>query len=296
MRNKIRGIIPPLATPLKDDETVDKEQVRRLVSFLLEKGVHGLFVLGSTGEFPALTDEAKRGMIGTVLQEVHGRVPVLVGVTEPGTKRAISWVRAAESEGADAFVAAPPYYFRHTENEILRHFQMLADASPRPLLLYNIPVTTQNFLSLSTIIKLSDHPNIIGIKDSTGDMAFFSQIVDAMEEKPFVILQGDDRLVALSLIRGGTGAINSCANLVPEWFVSVYDAVQRGDVASALFYQKKINQVLGLLESVPFFAGLKEGLRLRGVNAGAVSAPLETLSEQEKEQIKVTLVRHHLIP
>ncbi len=294
METKIKGIIPPLVTPLRDGETVDPDALRQLISFLIAKRVHGVFALGSTGEFPALTDVQKRIVMETIIDSARRTVPVLIGITEPGTQRVLQWLRCPEASGASAFVVAPPYYFRHSDQELISHFLTIADQSPIPLILYNIPQTTQNFLSLTVIQTLADHPNIIGIKDSTGDMSFFSRLTDALSDRPFTVLQGDDHLVALSLIRGASGAINSSSNPVPEWFVALYDAVTHSQWQTALKFQRKIDELVGLLESLSFLPALKAGLTLRGIPVGAVTAPLQPLPDGAYQPIREILRRHDL--
>lgn len=287
----LHGIIPPLATPLDERERVDEGALKNLVRQLLQAGVHGFFVLGSTGEFAHLQDDEKRRAIDIVLAEVNKAVPVLVGVTEAGTQRTIAWVKEAQKRGADSIVAAPPFYYPLTDDELERHFRALAMETDLPILLYHIPETTKIRIPLSVIARLAEVPNIIGIKDSTGDLPFFYALLDHLRDKPFTVLQGHEALLAPSLFYGAHGGINSLANLVPEWFVALYEAAKQGDGQRAFAWQQQINRLLDALESFPFLPALKASLHYRGWIPPTHSQPFTPLTEEQRQKLWATL--HH---
>jgi len=282
---QLGGIIPPIVTPLDENERVDEDAMRTLVRNLLQSGVHGIFVLGSTGEFAHLTDDEKKRAIEVVMSEVSGEVPVLVGVTESGTKRSIFWAKEAQRFGANGVVAAPPFYYPLGEAEIENHYRALASECGLPILLYHIPSTTKVRFSLELIERLAELPNIIGIKDSTGDLTFVFNLIDRTRERPFSILQGQDDLLALTLLYGAHGGINSSANLVPSWFVALYDAARRGEATLAIAWQRKINELIRHLETMSFLPALKTTLHLKGLIRPFVSAPFIPFPENRKEEL-----------
>lgn len=169
-----------MATPLDEQEKVDEASLRKLTRQLLKAGVHGLFVLGSTGEFVHLCDDEKRRAMDIVLNEVNKAVPVLLGVTEAGTKRTVAWAQEAQKRGADAIVAAPPFYYPLRADDVEHHFRILASKTDLPIVLYHIPVTTKVHIPLSVIARLEEVPNIVGIKDSTGDLSFVFELIDLL--------------------------------------------------------------------------------------------------------------------
>jgi 4-hydroxy-tetrahydrodipicolinate synthase len=283
------GIIPPLVTPLDEIERVDEGAMRVLVRHLIQSGVHGIFVLGSTGEFAHLTDDEKRRAIDVVVSEVNGEVPVLVGVTEAGTKRSIFWAKEAQRFGANGVVAAPPFYYRLSDAEIENHYRALSSECELPILIYHIPSTTKVRFSLELIERLAEAPNIVGIKDSTGDLPFVLNLVDQMNGLNFLVFQGHDALLAPTLLYGAHGGINSSANLVPSWFVALYDAARRGEATSALAWQRKISELVRLLETMPFLPALKMSLHLKGLIRPFISAPFLPLPESQRENLLTVL-------
>jgi len=279
------GIIPPVVTPIDENERVDEDAMRTVVRHLLQSGVHGIFVLGSTGEFAHLMDDEKKRAIEIVLSEVKGKVPVLVGVTEAGTKRSIFWAKEAQRLGANGIVAAPPFYYPLGEAEIENHYRALASECGLPILLYHIPSTTKVRFSLGLIERLAEVPNIIGIKDSTGDLTFVLNLIDRTRDRPFLVFQGQDDLLALTLLYGAHGGINSSANLVPSWFVALYEAARRGEVNLAVDWQRKINELIRHLETMSFLPALKMALHLKGLIRPFVSAPFIPFPENRKEEL-----------
>ncbi|MCS7264985.1 MAG: dihydrodipicolinate synthase family protein [Armatimonadetes bacterium] len=283
------GIVPPIATPINEQEMVDEKALRALTRYLLNSKVHGIFVLGSTGEFAHLTDRERLRAIKTVISEVKGKVPVLVGVTESGTKRAIFWAKEAKRLGASGIVAAPPFYYPLSEKEIELHYIALASETDLPILLYHIPSTTKIRFSLELVERLSGIENIVGIKDSTGDLNFFFSLVDRMRGRNFVVFQGHDALLASSLLYGAHGGINSLANLVPNWFVSLYDATQKNDATTAYAWQQRINELARKLEEISFLPALKLALHYKGLAQPFVTSPFKPLTGVQKRKVVLSL-------
>ncbi len=287
---RLQGIVPPIATPLDSEERVDEPALKRLVQGLLSARVNGVFVLGSTGEFAHLTDKEKRRALEIVVSEVNKKVPVLAGVTETSTRRSLQWVKEAERSGADFLVAAPPFYYPLTEDELERHYRLLAEEAGLPVLLYHIPATTKVRFSLPLLERLAEVPQIVGIKDSSGDLPFVFALIDALKQRPFLVFQGHDALLAPALLYGADGGINSLSNLVPEWFVALYQAAQRKDVGEAFAWQQRLNALMKPLEAFPFLPALKEALHLRWGIPAMVTAPFAPLTEEQKSLLRAILI------
>lgn len=286
---EFQGIIPPIATPVDERERVDEKSLRTLVRHLLASNVHGVFVLGSTGEFAHLTDDEKRRAIDTVVSEAGGKVPVLVGVTDSGTKRSIFWAIEAERFGANGVVAAPPFYYPLSEAEIERHYRTLASECNLPILLYHIPSTTKARFTLELVERLSEVENIVGIKDSTGDLTFVFSLIDRMRGRNFAVFQGNDALLAPTLLYGAHGGVNALANLVPNWFVALYEAAQRNEAVLAFAWQQKINELSSQLEALSFLPALKTALNLKGLAQPFMTSPFPTLTETQRQKLRSVL-------
>lgn len=285
----LRGIIPPVAMPLDDQERVDAPALRALVQALLTAGVHGLFVLGSTGEFAHLADREKERAVEIVLAEVDGKVPVLVGATDTGTRRALQWATLAQRQGVAAIVVAPPFYYPLTEAEVERHYRVLASECAVPIIAYHIPATTKVWFSVDLVERLAEAQVIVGLKDSSGDLTFTFALIDRLRGRSFAIFQGHDALVAPSLLYGAHGGINALANLVPEWFVALYDAAQQQNSGVAFSWQQRINALARRMEAFPFLPALKTALHLRWGLPERVTAPWQALSEEQKAVLRTAL-------
>jgi len=227
----IQGIVPPLVTPLLDSDTLDAAGLERLVAHVLAGGVHGLFLLGTTGEGPALSGRLQRELIEHSVAVVAGRVPVLVGITDASPAESIDLARFAAAAGADAVVAAPPFYFPAGQEPLIRWALDLADRSPLPLLLYNMPEMTKLVLAPDTLRALAECDAIVGFKDSAGDLRSFGEAVAAVATRrpDWSLLMGPEALLPEAVALGGHGAIPAGANVCPRLFVDLYDALLTGD-------------------------------------------------------------------
>jgi 4-hydroxy-tetrahydrodipicolinate synthase len=285
---QLRGIWPALATPLKADESVDRGALRKLVRRVLDGGVHGVVVLGSAGEFAALSDDAKGAAIETVVAEVAGQVPVIAGTGEPGTQRAVTSTQAAARLGVDAAMVVPPYYYGQRPDDVLRHYRALIEQAGLPIVLYNIPGCTKVMLDLDGVAELAQDPAVIGLKDSSGNFSFFTSAV-AHRSEGFGVVTGSDRLLFASLMVGGDGSIGPTANLAPAWFVQLWDAVHAGRLDEARETQKKIAALGQVYRPGGFHQGLKGALACLGVCEATVSAPMVALDEDQMAEVEQTL-------
>jgi 4-hydroxy-tetrahydrodipicolinate synthase len=285
MGARFTGLIPPTLTPLDANERLDRPAVRRLVDFLIEGGVDGLFILGSTGEAPTLRLAVRQALVEATVEAVGGRMPVIAGVLEPATARVIDDLQALAGRGLDAYVITAPYYFGGpTDDELAGHFQRVAEAADRPILLYNIPQTTKVNLSAELVLRLSGHPNVAGIKDSSGNWEQVQQIILERPDPDFVVLQGHEAYSAVTLLAGGDGLVPGHANIYPRLCADLLAAAKRGDLAEAFRLQARFD-ALGRLEPRVWLQGMKVVLKALGIMDDHVSSPLPRLSPEQAERL-----------
>lgn len=297
-----RGIFPPLVTPLRDCDALDVAGLERLVEHVLTGGVQGLFVLGTTGEAPSLSYRLRRELVERVCRQVQGRLPVLVGITDTAFVESVNLAQHAAEAGARALVLAPPYYFPAGPLELLEYVQHLTAQLPLPLFLYNMPQMTKVVFEPQTIRALLDVPGIIGVKDSSGDLAYFDQLLALARERPdWTVLIGPEHLLADAVRRGGHGGVNGGANLHPRLFVELYHAALGRDTARVAELQDQVLQ-LGRIYRVGRHAsaiikGLKCALSLLGLCDDFMAEPFQRFREPERAQVQqllaeLGLVRH----
>ena len=266
----LRGIVPPITTPLTDSDTIDRDAVGRLVDWFIDAGVVGIFAIGSSGEGPSLTREMRYEMVDACADALGGRLPLLAGVSSPSFQESVAQAERAGELGADAIVATCPYYFLYGQNELRAYFEALVDASPLPLVLYDIPSRSDNELSLHTVLQLADNERIIGIKDSTGNIERGIDLVNLTAGRDdFTILQGSEMLMGAAALMGYDGAVAGMANACPKLFVALHQAGGDGDVARTRELQETINA------SFPYFFAAEPGTRHVGSIVGAMKTAQE---------------------
>ena len=280
---ELKGVYAAMATPLTPDEKVDKSGVRKLVRYLLDGGLHGLVVLGSTGEFPAMTESMRQNVIETALEAVQGKVPVLIGCGEPGTQRTIAQVKITMKTKAAGLLVALPYYFPLDQPAAMRHYQMVAEASTLPICLYNFPQMTKITMAPDTVAKLAAHPNIIGVKDSAGDFVGMQRYLDVTAGERFALMSGSPALGLSALELGAQGGIFAGASLFPRQCADVYNAFLQGDMPAAIALQKKISLIPLMSGFGPNAAVIKFCLHKLGVCGPTVTAPMGLAAGQEEK-------------
>ncbi len=277
-----------MITPLLDAATLDDQGLARLIEHILAGGVHGLFVLGTTGEGPSLPYALRRTLVSEVCALVRRRVPVLVGITDTAQGELIAMARHAADAGANAVVVAPPPYFTTTQSELLGYLQRLAAALPLPVILYNMPSHTKVFIEAETVCRAADSPNVIGLKDSSGNLAHFHQVQLLLSDRPdFTLLVGPEELLAASVLLGGHGGVNGGANVVPELYVSLFNAAAAGDLRRVRALHQRVMQLSSQLYSVGrsgarVLQGIKCALALRGLCHDAMAEPLTPFGSEER--------------
>lgn len=285
-----------MITPLNPDGTLDVAGTERLVEHILAGGVHGLFLLGTTGEAPDLPYEIRRELVERVLKQVAGRVPVLVGITDTVFAESLRLADFAAAHGAAALVAAPPYYFAAGQPELIDYYTHLADKIPLPLFLYNMPSQVKVMIEVKTVVELARHPKIIGLKDSSGNIGYFNACRYALRDKPdFVILIGPEEALGEVVLMGAAGGVSGGANLFPATFVDIYNAAVKGDIARVRELQERIMRVSSLIYGVghhnsSFVKGVKCALSLMGICSDTLAEPRVPFNPADREIIRSRLV------
>jgi 4-hydroxy-tetrahydrodipicolinate synthase len=284
------GIIPAMITPLSKDGAVNEKALRKLVDYLIQGGSHGLFVVGTTGEFYGLTPEQKRDLFRITVEQAGRRVPVYAGTGAITTRECMQLNTMAEQAGVDAVSVLTPMFISPSQKELVRHYTAIAGATRLPLLLYNNPPKTGVNLSAETIEKLADLPNVVGIKDSSGDFTLTAEYIRRTRGRDFHVLLGRDTLIHAGLCYGATGSIAACANVAPRVCADIYDRYVAGDLAGSLEAQYRLAPLRIAFNLGSFPAVIKEGLELLGIDAGPCIEPVGPMSADEREQLKKVLV------
>ena len=297
----LKGIVPPMVTPLLGRDELDHYGLSRLVEHLLSGGVAGLFILGTTGEGPSLSYRLRYELIEKTCELVAGRVPVLVGVTDTSLVEAIELAKFSRDAGAAAVVAAPPYYFPVEQAPRLTFLSRLADESPLPLFLYNMPSCVKATLAFETVETLARHANVVGLKDSSGDMAYFRQALTLREARPdWTILMGPEHLMADSVLAGSDGGVTGGANLHPRLFVELYEAASRRDQTEMDRLQSEVVALariynVGGSGMAPYLGGLKCALELADLCSGHLAEPFTAFGSAERSAVQSLLTEMSLL-
>lgn len=287
----VKGIIPAMVTPFHANEQLNEQALRGMVNRYIDAGVHGLFCLGTNGEFFNLTFDEKVHIAEIVVDEAAGRVPVYAGAGCAGTGETIRLARKLEEAGVDALSVITPYFLAYTQAELQAHFEAVAASTPLPIVLYTIPARTGNTLSVQTTAKLAENSNIVGIKDSSGSFDNILQLIDRTPEH-FAVLAGTDSLILSTLMAGGKGAIAATANIFPETVAGIYNHWQSGDFEAAEQSQRVLRDLraafaLGTLPSV-----LKAVLDEIGLPAGPSRLPVAQLTSQALAEVRLMVDRY----
>jgi 4-hydroxy-tetrahydrodipicolinate synthase len=286
---RIHGIIPPVATPMLADESLDLPRLRWFLDRLIATGVHGLFVLGTNSEFYALDETEKQEVIATAVAHVNGRVPVFAGTGAETTREAVRLTKLAEREGASGVSVITPYFVNPSQQEIVDHYRRVAESTNLPVLLYNNPSMTGNVrLEVETVGRLANITNIAGIKDSSGDLQNTNEYLRVVPES-FAVLQGRDSIIFPSLLFGARGAVPATANIAPALCVEIYEAFKRGDQATALAAQLRLNPLRSSLTLGTAPGGVKAALALMGLSIGPSRAPVGPPSPEKQKQMRGVL-------
>lgn len=292
---KLRGIVPPMVTPLKDNNTLDKEGIARLVEHMIGGGVHGIFILGTTGEAQSLSYRLRYEMVELTCKLVADRIPVIVGITDTSLEESVRLAQKAHDCGAAAVVSAPPYYFAPSQQELIEFYNALASELPLPLYLYNMPSHVKVIFEPSTVKALAEHPNIIGLKDSSANMVYFQTLLHELSDKPdFALFVGPEELTAECVLMGAAGGVNGGANMFPRLYVDIFEATCLNDIARVRELQKRIMQISTTIYKVgrygsSYLKGVKCSLSLMGICDDYLGFPYQRFRQPEREKIRQAL-------
>jgi 4-hydroxy-tetrahydrodipicolinate synthase len=288
---KPEGILPALVTPFTDDgKNVDEERLRALVNHCLEQGVHGVVPCGTTGEFVNMTTEEKKRVIKIVVDEVNGRVSVVAGTGASGTDQALEMTRYAKDVGATAALIVTPFYMKPADRGIYEHYSTIANEADFPIILYNIPQCTGLPLPWQMVEDLAQIPNIVGVKDSSGQLSFILAVLEKVRDK-INVLCGHDEVVLAGLAAGCSGAILASANVIPDIWVKMYDHVKKGELQEARELQYKVQKIARIIAGSGA-VGTKEALKMMKIKVGPVRKPLSVggeLTYESREELRLDL-------
>ena len=291
MNAPLSGIIPPLVTPLLDDDVLDVEGLNRLIEHLIAGGVHALFVLGTTGEAQSLSYKLRVEMIKNTCRITKGRLPVLVCISDTSIVESVNLARIAADNGADAVVSAPPFYFAAGQPELIEFYENLTPQLPLPLFLYNMPTHTKVNFAPATIQRIAEDPRVIGFKDSSANAVYFQSVMYALKERQdFSMLVGPEEIMAESVLLGAHGGVNGGANMFPELYVELYNAAKNTNLEELKRLQEKVMQISATIYTVgqhgsSYLKGLKCALNLLGICSDYVAAPFHKFEQREREKI-----------
>ena len=290
----LHGIIPPMVTPLLENGNLDIGGVHSLINHLLNGGIHGLFILGTTGEGPSLSMTLKKQLVTEVCHHVNKKVPVLVGITDTSFDGSLELAHHAKEVGADYLVVAPPYYFPISQGEMQVYLQNLVPRLPLPFLLYNMPSCTKMNLSLATVKKAKEL-GAIGIKDSSGNREYLFSLVKEFNNDPsFSIITGNEALLPELISKGGCGTVAGGANFFPSLFVALYEACLADDKQLISKHMQRVEWIgktiydVGKHES-KYVKGTKSALSIMGICHDYSAPPIQPFDDRERARIKTYL-------
>ena len=286
----LRGIIPPMVTPLTGPDTLDHAGLERLIERLIDGGVHGIFILGTTGEGPSLGYRLRREVIARTCRQVGGRVPVLAGITDTSFVESVSMAEFAADSGCFAVVSAPPFYFHAGQPELLEFLEHLTARLTVPLYLYNAPGLTKIAFKPESVEQAITLPGIAGIKDSSGDLEYFQRIRDIISNRDDLsLLMGPEELLVDALTLGGDGGVSGGANVRPDIFVSLYTAFVAGDMERV----RELNMLIATLDEIyqvghygsAVIKGIKCALSILGVCDDFTADPFHRFRDPERQRV-----------
>jgi 4-hydroxy-tetrahydrodipicolinate synthase len=285
-----KGTIPALVTPLTEKEEINEPALRRLIDHVIKGGAHGIFVVGTTGEFYGLSPDEKQRCFEIAVDETKGRVPVYAGTGAITTRDVIALNRRAEAAGVDAVSVLTPMFISPSQDELTKHFEIIAHETSLPVVLYNNKPRTGVTIDASTVERLATIPNVVGVKDSSGDFTLTSEYIRRTKANNFHVLAGRDTLIHACLCYGGSGAIASCGNVAPALVAEIYDKYVAGDIAGSLAAQYRLAPLRLAFGLGSFPTVIKESLSLLGIEAGPCLAPIRPMSDEEKSELKRILI------
>ncbi|MCA0755600.1 4-hydroxy-tetrahydrodipicolinate synthase [Paenibacillus sp. N4] len=287
----LQGVIPVLMTPFTEQEELNERVLRQYISRYLNAGVHGLFCLGTNGEFFSLTQEEKIRIIEIAVQEAKGKVPIYAGTGGITTREAVQLSEKMEELGADALSVITPYFLPLSQAELIGHYRSIAASVSLPIVLYNFPARTGLTIEPETVAELAKIPNIVAIKDSSGNFELIERYI-AAAGPDFAVLAGSDALLLKTLQAGGKGGVSGSANVLPELMVSIYTHWQNGNIEAAEAAQSLLQPLSQVYRMATLPSVFKEAMNRMGLEAGPCRAPIGPLPAEASDELDRVL-RHY---
>ncbi len=291
MKKKLEGVIPAPLTPLTEQGKVDFPLLQKQLSWFLQAGINGLFIGGTTGEGAYLTTAEKRDIFTAAREVVGGRVPLCLACIQPSTSQVLDELAALEDLEPDFVVAVTPFYYGMPQQAVLAHFLQIADRSPVPLVLYNIPQCTHNAIAVETVLELAHAKNIAGLKDSSGDFVSFTRGLLASVPPHFSWIMGEDALDGPALLAGASGIVSGLSNVWVRFHVDLYRAAVAGDREGVRKNQALIDRLYGIhrVTGGKVIPVLKAGASFFGRSSLRMKIPSLALSDGEVEAVRRVL-------
>lgn len=288
MPKLLKGIVPAVITPFREDELIDYSAWQELIEILIASGVHGLFVIGGQGEFFALDEEEREVATRFCVQAVAGRVPVYANVGAVTTRQTIRLAEKAEADGADYLVIVTPYYVRPSADELVDHYAEVCRSVRIPVLAYNIPERTGVELTPAALRRIAEaQENLVGLKDSSGKLDQIPQYLEAR----LAVFIGRDHMILEGLKRGCVGAVTACANVAPRAFVDLYNAYEAGNLEEAQRLQRLVEPLRQAFSLATFPSVVKEAMKMAGLPAGRCRRPVGPMPVEARAQLAPVLER-----
>jgi len=291
MNLNLKGIIPPLITPLKGGDQLDEQGLERLIEYVIAGGVHGIFLLGTTGEATNLSYQLRQDFIEKACAIIRKRIPVMVGITDTSISGSLEMATVSKNAGADALVISTPYYLPMAQHEFVNYLEYLVPQLPLPFLLYNMPSCTKMHMSVKTVKKAKEI-GAIGIKDSSGDLGYLYALIEEFKDSPdFSIICGTEIFIPESVIFGGRGGIAGGANIFPGLFVNYYEAA----LANDLYKISRLREIVIQIEKKIYNIGTSAAKHIKSIKCALsvleicndfVAQPFQQFGLNEKEQMK----------
>lgn len=280
---QIKGVIPALMTFFDEQECIDVERTKNMVEFLIEKGADGFYLTGSTGECFTMTMEERNQVVDLVIKQVNGRVPVIVHVGDIGTKKSIELARHAYEAGADAISSVPPFYWKFSADDIYQYYKDIAEATPLPMIVYNIQLA--GIMDKNLLLKIAEIDQVCGLKYTARSHDEMGSIKDELGED-FMIYSGCDEMAFSGLCAGADGIIGSFYNLFPDLFKQILNKVKESDIPGGMRLQKIADEVIFAALKYDFPSILHNMITWRGIDSGYSRRPFHNYKEEEVEGLK----------
>ncbi|MGG1396874.1 4-hydroxy-tetrahydrodipicolinate synthase [Bacillus salipaludis] len=281
-------VLTAMVTPFDHEGEIDFNATRTLVNYLIENGTDGLVVVGTTGESPTLTTDEKVEFFKFVVDVVNGRIPVIAGTGSNNTRASISLTKQAEAAGVDGIMLVAPYYNKPSQEGLYQHFKAIAESTALPIMLYNIPGRSVVNMSVETIVRLSQIPNIVTIKEASGNLDAMAEVI-SQTPSDFTLYSGDDGLTIPVLAIGGAGIVSVASHIIGNEMQEMVNLFKSGNVQEAAAAHRKLLPIMKALFAAPSPSPVKAALNLKGINVGGVRLPMVPLTDEETNTLQSIL-------